>query len=78
MIELRPPKMLVYAFKERVEALTEEYVVKPTTLTGESGKRVIALDDFTIERLKEWNKIRSEWVMKKKKRHEFMHYPPYV
>ncbi|MBG9548731.1 tyrosine-type recombinase/integrase [Cytobacillus firmus] len=52
------------------------YVVKPTTKTGQSGERVIALDDFTIEKLKEWTRIRSEWVMKLKKRPEFLFINP--
>lgn len=45
-----------------------KYSVKPTTKTGESGERVIALDEFTLERLQEWLKIRAEIVMKLKKR----------
>ncbi|WP_141432996.1 site-specific integrase [Bacillus sp. 03113] len=49
-----------------------EYSIKPTTKTGSSGERTIALDDFTIERLKEWIKIRSEIVMKLKKRPTFL------
>ncbi|UQD53337.1 hypothetical protein C0971_15905 [Bacillus methanolicus] len=53
-----------------------EYIVKPTTKTGESGERVIALDDFTIDRMKEWIRIRSEWVMKLKKRPNFLFINP--
>ncbi len=52
--------------------VSEVYVVKPTTKTGKSGERVIVLDDFTIERLKEWNRIRSEWVMKMKEKPKFL------
>lgn len=52
------------------------YVVKPTTKTGQSGERVIALDDFTIEKVKEWIRIRSEWIMKLKKRPDFLFINP--
>lgn len=48
------------------------YAVKPTTKTGESGERIIALDDFTVEKIKEWLKIRSEWVMKSKERPNYL------
>ncbi|NEX77412.1 site-specific integrase [Bacillus thermocopriae] len=52
------------------------YIVKPTTKTGESGERIIALDDFTIDRLREWIRIRSEWVIKIKKRPTFLFINP--
>lgn len=34
--------------------------VKPTTKTGESGERTIGIDDVTLEKMKEWKKIRNE------------------
>src|SRR5690606_26155494 len=38
--------------------------VKNTTKTGESGERVIGLDDFTVEKLKEYKKIRNAIVLR--------------
>jgi integrase len=54
----------------------KKYVVKPTTKTGESGERIIGLDDFTINQLKEWIKIRSEWIIQIKKRPDFLFINP--
>lgn len=38
--------------------------VKNTTKTGESGERTIGLDEFTVSKLREWKKIRSEWILR--------------
>ncbi|MCM3663489.1 tyrosine-type recombinase/integrase [Mesobacillus subterraneus] len=54
----------------------DKYVVKPTTKTGESGERIIGLDDFTLDKLREWTRIRSEWVMKLRNRPEFLFINP--
>lgn len=54
----------------------KQYSVKPTTKTGESGERIISIDDYTIERLSEWMKIRAEIVMKFKKRPKFLFINP--
>lgn len=40
------------------------FVVKQTTKTGESGERLIALDDFTLDKMKEWKAYRSELILK--------------
>jgi len=50
----------------------KQYSIRPTTKPGESGERIISIDDYTIERLSEWLKIRAEIVMKFKKRPKFL------
>lgn len=52
------------------------YITKDTTKTGESGEREIGLDDFTIEKLKEWLHIRNKWIVKLKVRPDFLFINP--
>ncbi|MEK4883626.1 site-specific integrase [Bacillus sp. FSL W8-0223] len=40
------------------------WLVKETTKTGESGERRIGLDDYTVEKMKEWKKIRNEILVR--------------
>ncbi|RST58507.1 hypothetical protein D5F11_016905 [Siminovitchia terrae] len=47
-----------------------------TTKTGESGKRIIGLDDFTVEKLKEWLHIRNTWIVGIKERPDFLFINP--
>ena len=42
----------------------KEFVVKPTTKTGKSGERIIAVDDFTLRKMKEWKAIRAKIVLR--------------
>ncbi|MEH7342709.1 site-specific integrase [Bacillus sp. JJ1532] len=53
-----------------------EYKTKDTTKTGETGERKIGLDDFTIKKLEDWLHIRKKWVMKLKKRPDFLFINP--
>lgn len=41
-----------------------QYHLKPTTKTGQSGEREIALDDFTLKKMKEWKAIRAAKILK--------------
>lgn len=52
------------------------YITKDTTKTGESGEREIGLDDFTINKLKDWLHIRNKWIMKIKIRPDFLFITP--
>lgn len=52
------------------------YRSKPTSKTGETGERKIGLDDFTVSKLREWIHIRNKWVIKLKKRPEFLFITP--
>ncbi|VDG98861.1 Integrase [Lysinibacillus sphaericus] len=41
-----------------------KFTVKPTTKTGTSGERIIAIDDFTLRKMKEWKAIRAKMVLR--------------
>src|SRR5690606_23599745 len=52
------------------------YITKPTTKTGETGERKIGLDDFTIDKMNEWLKVRNKWIVKLKKRPDYLFITP--
>ncbi len=54
-----------------------EYKTKETTKTGETGERIIGLDDFTVEKMKEWLHIRNTWVVRLTKRPDFLFINPF-
>ncbi|HBZ11373.1 MAG TPA: hypothetical protein DEO65_16165 [Bacillus bacterium] len=41
------------------------------------GKKIIGLDDFTVEKLKEWLHIRNTWIVGIKKRSDFLFINPF-
>lgn len=58
-------------FEEKILTIDKTYIredrtwkIKQTTKTGESGERVIGLDEFTLSKLKEWKKIRNEIALR--------------
>jgi integrase len=58
-------------FNEKLLNIDKTYIkedliwkVKPTTKTGESGERVIGLDDFTLAKLEEYKKIRNAIIQR--------------
>ncbi|GIN89121.1 hypothetical protein J22TS1_01720 [Siminovitchia terrae] len=53
-----------------------KYKTKETTKTGESGERIIGLDNFTVKKLKEWLHIRNTWIVGIKERPDFLFINP--
>lgn len=58
-------------FENKLLSINKTYVrenrvwkIKDTVKTGESGERVIGIDDFTLNKLKEWKKIRNEIILR--------------